>query len=452
VSGNIPRLLLSSFLAGFILWYGVDKLYLTTLGLGAFAVGLAVIVLQVCTVIFEVPAGFISDGWSRRGVLRLSMSFLVAAAVLMGAGQPISDLLGVNVVLGVYLVGVACYGLHVTTWYSTADALMYDTLIEVGDKDADGQPVAATRLCGRLYAVNLAGYAVASLIGGFYARAVYYFLDYYWVFFIAAIPAVIGLGLTWKLQEPSFRQATETPKQSLKQAVASRVALVRQGSGIALASPMIKPLMVVMMLLCSVGAFKEGFGQLFFLRFVPNSLGWLTAPIMASLLFGVFYAVWACGELRAHKYDGRVHRVVVLSTVPMIVVATACVATLVTPWASLVVFGLYLVQAYYAAMLFRQISNEIHKATASDVRDSVMSVQSTIGRLAWCAVLFVVTVLVNRADMIWAVLLVASFALAALIFWIDYRRRTSGTDAVRTQASEHVTQPQLATELVAVEG
>jgi MFS family permease len=434
----------SSFLAGFILWYGVDKLYLSTLGYGALAVGLAVIVLQVVAVVFEVPAGFISDGWSRTRVLRFSMSFLVAAALLMGFAQPLSDLLGLHVTLGVFLLGVVSYGLHVTTFYSTADALVYDTLLEIGEKDDMGQPIAASRLCGRLYAINLAGYAVASLIGGFYARVVHHFLDYYWVFLIAAIPAIIGLVLTWKLQEPSFRKARS--KRSFKEDLTERIAQVREGSKDALASGMIKPLMYVLCLLWSVSAFREGFGQLFFLRFVPDHFVWMTPAVMASLLFGVFYAFWACGELRAYKYDGRVNKIVALSTLPFVGVGVVYMAALAMSWLCWIAFALFMMQAYYGAMLYRQISNEIHKVTTSDVRDSVMSIRSMAGRLVSCAAIVAITLILNYADMVWAVLLVAGFALAALIFWIGYTRQTSRTSEHYAPTTGREAQPQTALE------
>ncbi len=70
MKSQIPKIYLSNFLTGLVFWYGIEKLFMRSIGIDAVGVGIATAVFIGFNLIFDIPAGILADKWSRKGMLR----------------------------------------------------------------------------------------------------------------------------------------------------------------------------------------------------------------------------------------------------------------------------------------------------------------------------------------------------------------------------------------------
>jgi MFS family permease len=396
VSGNIWKLGANSFFAGLVLWYGVEKSYMLSIGITPFFIGIAVVVLQVLNVVLDIPTGLAADHWPRKRVLMGSAVALVTCSVIMALSTG----------LALYCVGVGFYALHVVTAATTSDALVYDTLKE------NQQDHLYSKYGGRVGSLNFFGYAAA----GFVSSWLFGVLDSYRLVYLAAVvPALLCFVLAASLREPQFHR----PVVESDHPVRGMLLEVWQGSRKVAAIGAIRALFTIMCLLWIVEAFKEGFGQLYFLRYaseIPllSHLSALSDPAIVSLLFGCFYGIWALGEWVAHLFVGKMTLLVFGSVIPVVVM---CV---VDSWIGVVAF---MVQAFVSAMLFVHIRADVHDVTPSHIRASVMSVKTFVGRMVSIIALPFVGLAMEHGNAIHGVWVIAPFAVLALVVWLVVGRR-----------------------------
>lgn len=392
---NIPKLCVQSFLAGFVLWYGIEKLFMSEIGISAVGIGVAVLALQACTVVLDIPTGILADLWSRKGVLAVSAVALIASCLVMAVSQS----------LPLYIVGVGLYALHVVTAATTTDAMVYDSLLEMG------RPDAYSKIGGLVGSLSLIGYATASFAGGFLAQ---WLESYRLVYVLAVVPSVINLALVAWLQEPRVHRS-ETLRASCSRAIKD----IFVGSRAIAAVGMLRALIAVMCLLWIVEAFKEGFGQLYFLPYaasLPDGVAtYVSRAAVVGTLWAVFYLIWAFGEYCASMFDAHLSTLIVLSVLPLLAMC------FLDNW-----FGvaLFMVQAFLAGALFVQIQARIHDATPSTIRASVLSVRTFAGRLTTIVVLPLIGLVFDTHGGVWAVRCVSVFGVAALVVWFGYHALT----------------------------
>lgn len=386
---NIRKVQWLYFLSGFVLWYGIEKLYMQSIGITALGIGWAVIVLQLFNVLLDIPTGMLAD-LDRRKTLMLSAASMIACCICMGFAHSI----------WVYLVGVVFYSLHVTTGYNTAEALLYDSLLETNDADN------YDKISGRVFLLYMGGYAVANLFSGLLAQ----WIGFRSVYLLAIAPAVVGAIIAYTMVEPPRHLALSKKDMWQK---------VRTASEALYKIPLLQVLVWVMCLLWIGEAFKEGFGQLYMLRYSSElpfvgALG-LTNTATVGILFALFYGVWALGSNFNHWFRNKLSLLVVLSIVPLV-----AMALIDSPWSIL----LFLIQAFMAGALFIRINTLIQNETPSEVRASVMSVRTFTGRLFTLIPIWAMGWATDHKDVLWAVWIAAAAALVALALWVWYRMRT----------------------------
>ena len=398
---NVRKIQWLYFLSGFVLWYGIEKLYMQSIGITALGIGWAVIVLQVSNVLLDIPTGMLADV-DRRKTLMLSSAAMIACCLCMGLANSI----------WLYLVGVIFYSLHVTTGYNTADALLYDSLLEEhAAKDYD-------KVSGRVFLLYMGGYAVANLFSGLLAQ----WLGFRPVYLLAIAPALVCAVIAYSMVEPIRHRALTKRDMWQKVKVASR-ALYK--------IPLLQVLVWVMCLMWIGEAFKEGFGQLYMLRYTDQlpllgRLG-LSEPAVVGILFALFYGVWALGSNFNYWFRDKLSLLVVLSILPFFVMAFVD-----GPWSIL----MFMVQAFMAGALFIRISVLIQDETPSDVRASVLSVRTFTGRLFTLIPIFAMGWVTDHRSVLWAVWIAALAAAAALVLWIGYCvRARNATSDVRSAAN-----------------
>src|SRR5580698_9034378 len=122
---RIRRLCISNFLTGLVFWYGIEKLFMRSIGIDAVGVGITTAVFLVFNLIFDIPAGILADRWSRKGVLIISALSLAVCSFLLGSSHG----------LLLYAVGELFYGMYIVSTSGTYTAIIYDILHEENRSD-----------------------------------------------------------------------------------------------------------------------------------------------------------------------------------------------------------------------------------------------------------------------------------------------------------------------------
>jgi MFS family permease len=129
----------------FLLYYK-DKMELT---FQDFLFGEAVFALII--ILCEVPTGWLSDKWSRKGTLILGVVTLIIGYSLLLLANSLTDA----------IIAQGTLGVAVALASGTTSALIYDTLLETNDVDQ------YTRIAGKTHGLGLYGMVFASIAGGF---------------------------------------------------------------------------------------------------------------------------------------------------------------------------------------------------------------------------------------------------------------------------------------------
>jgi MFS family permease len=369
---RIQKLYLSNFLTGLVFWYGIEKLFMKSIGIDAFGIGIATAFISIFNLILDIPAGILADKWSRKGMLVVSAIALVATALTLGTSHSLLQ----------YIIGYAFYGINVVATSGTYQAIMYDSLREDGHADL------YSKINGRAYALFLVGAGVANIASGFWAHH----FGYRSTYFISIISCLMNVVVILSIREPAYHKP-EQKEKVIKQLGTVSKEITRM--------KLLRTLAIVMTVLAVVEVFKIDFGQLYMLRYISQ-------PQLIGLLWAAYAFTWALGSAIAHRLKAHLTPLVVATVLPLVFMAFVDNAF------SLVLF---MVQAVAAAALFNQIETRIQDSTPSAVRASVLSLLSVVGRMMSIPASFVLGWLFNAYGAFWALRFVAAVATAVLIFW-----------------------------------
>lgn len=370
---QIHKIYLSNFLTGLVFWYGIEKLFMRSIGIDAVGIGLATAVFLVIHLVLDIPFGILADKWSRKGVLIFSAVALGVSSAILGASHS----------LLMYAVGEVFYGLYIVSTIGTYNAVIYDLLHE------DKKTAEYSKVSGRAYALFLGGAGVANVGSGFLAQH----QGYRFTYFITIISCVLNALVLLTLREPKFHKA-ENKERMLRQLKTATVAIGK--------IKLLRALTVVMALLSAVDIFQSEFGQLYAGRYFSS------AEII-GLFWAMFAFAWSFGSLIAHRLRARLHILVVLSAVPFVAMS------FIDNWFSLVLF---VVQVVAGAALYNQVETRIQENTPSAVRASILSVVSSLGTALSVPVGFLFGWAFRDYNGLFAVRVVAVIAVAMLLFWL----------------------------------
>lgn len=382
---RIQKLYASNLLTGLVFWYGIEKLFMRSIGIDAFGVGVATAFISIFNLVFDIPAGILADKWSRKGMLIVSAIALITASLVLGTSHSLVQ----------YIIGYAFYGITIVATSGTYQAIIYDSLRE------DDQAKHYSKIMGRAFALFLVGTGVADMTSGFIAHH----FGYRATFFITTASCVLNILVILTIKEPSFHRP-EQKENTVKQlgTVSKMLARIKLLRGLA----------IVMSVLAVVEVFKIDFGQLYMLRYVSQ-------PQLIGLLWATYAFTWALGSAVAHRLRAHITALVAATVLPLV-----CMA-FIDNWFSLVLF---MVQAVAAAALFNQIETRIQDSTPSSVRASVLSVLSVVGRTVSIPASFVLGWLFNAYGAYWALRFVAGVAACVLCYWLWASRSLKADQAV----------------------
>jgi MFS family permease len=376
MQSNITKLYLSNFLTGFVFWYGIEKLFMQSIGLDAAAIGV-IAAFGIGIVAFgDIPSGILADAWSRKGTLMLSAACLGGSSLILGLSHGFNQ----------YICGYLFYSLYVVATSGTYQAIMYDTLHELGRSQHYSQ------VAGRSYALFLAGAGLGDIIGGFVGQH----FGLVTPFLVSVLPCLLNIVVMASLVEPVFHKA-EHKERLLKQLTG----VVKQIA----AEPLLRVLAIVLSLFWVIEMFKLDFGQLYLLRYVSS------LPVMGSL-WALYAFVWAGGSLLAHRFKRHLTWLIVAATVPIVLMAA------VDHWVAIVFL---FVQIFAMGALQNQIETKVQAATPAVVRASVLSVLSFMGRFITIPASIGMGWVFQHYGVMTAVSLTATVAVGILVFWFVSR-------------------------------
>lgn len=393
INSRIFKIYLSNFLVGFIFWYGIEKLFMASIGISAAGIGIAAAFFLGASLIFEIPSGVLADKWSRKGML-------VASSLLLGLS---SIVFGISNGLFVFIIGEVFYGLYIATMSGTYQALIYDILSE--EKISNQY----SRVAGKAFALFLFGSAVADFASGFLANQI----GFRSVFFISAVSCILNIMVMLSIREPKIHKIEQKHKilPSLKHAL---IDIYKNN--------LLRSLTIIMSVLAVMELFKAEFSQLYMIRYVSSME-------LIGILWAVYALTWALGSLIAHRFRTRLDGLVVLTILPYIVMS------FVDNWFSIVLF---MFQTVVSAVLINQIETRVQENTPSSSRASVMSVLSSLGRAISIPSSFLIGWIISTYDVLWAVRFVATLGVVILIYWLISRRNINQKSEVSIIASPSI--------------
>jgi MFS family permease len=282
---NIHRLYLSNFLTGLVFWYGIEKLFMQSIGINAIGIGAATAAVTIFLVLFDIPAGILADKWSRKGMLILSALALAICSFILGSSKGLTT----------YIIGDLFFGLYVVSTSGTYGAIMYDTLHEEEKTDH------YSKINGIAYGLFLAGAGVGNVASGFLSHHYSYSTAYYLTIISCLLNIVVILGI----KEPTFHK-TLNKERILRQIGVTLLSISKVR--------LLRSLTIVLTLLSIAELFKLEFGQLYMLRYV-------TAPQAVGILWAIYAFAMSISSLIAHKLRSHLNLLVVFASIPYILMS-----------------------------------------------------------------------------------------------------------------------------------
>lgn len=364
---------ISNFLTGLVFWYGIEKLFMKSIGIDAVGVGFATAFLLTFNLIADIPSGILADRWSRKGMLMVSAASLAICAIILGTANG----------LPAYILGYLFYGINVVATSGTYQAIIYDILHEEGRSDQ------YSKIMGRAYGLFLVGAGVANILSGFIASS-YGFRS---VFFFTLISCIANLIILAGVNEPTFHKA-EKKENILRQVGDASRAILRL--------KVLRSLTILLTVFAVAEMFKQDFGQLYMLRYVSQ-------PQIIGLLWAGYAFTWGLGSVIAHRFKTRLNLLIWCAVTPLVLMS------FIDSWISLVIF---MFQAVAAAAMINQIDTRIQDATPSAVRASVMSVLSSLGRAICVPASFVIGWLIRDYGALAALRFVTLLVVMVFIYYL----------------------------------
>lgn len=186
----LQKLQIIYFLVGMMFFYGIEQLFMDRYLGTRSARGYATIVFALSLLLFDVPTGVVADRVGRKVCLIASAMIQMVSLIVLGMSNS----------LGIYLLGIAMFGLQMGLFNGAAQAFLYDWLAD------NNQTKLYAKYQGAMYARFLIGAGIANIGSGLTAHA--------WglrtAYFASIIPSLIALTVIARLKESVFEKKPES--------------------------------------------------------------------------------------------------------------------------------------------------------------------------------------------------------------------------------------------------
>ena len=371
--GNIIKLYIANFFIGLIFWYGIEKLFMLSIGIDAVGIALVISVLLAFNFLFDIPSGILADRWSRKGTLVVGLLSMIVCCLILGSANS----------LAMYIVGYGIfYGIYVVATSGTLASIVYDLLHQ------DGKSQEYSKVIGQMNAMYLGGIVVAETLSGFLAHQ----FDFRFTYFLTIASCVVAIAILATVKESKFHKDAQH-ENAFKQLAGATKTIAQ--------SKMIRTLIIILSALTIVQMFKNSFGQLYLGRYVSDIE-------IIGLLWAGGALMWAIGNLVAHLFRTWLNMLIVLNVAPLVLMA------FIDSWFAI---ALFMIQHIAMGAFFNQTETRIQEATPSSVRSSVLSVLSSFGRAVIIPASFAIGWVIKEYDVFWALRVVTIVAVLTLLFW-----------------------------------
>lgn len=192
-SALIRRLLpvfLAKFFRNLVFWYGIEKLFMTTIGYNDVTIGMMAAVYSAISILADAPSGILADRWSRKGVIVLATISLGLSGVTGWLAHDVTS----------FLISAVLWGLFDAFASSTDSSQLYDILLE-----EQGHADNFQKILGRYEAVGGVALILGSIIGGYIGQ----YLGLREAFLWSVVPALVAIVLTLTIKDSQVQHEQE---------------------------------------------------------------------------------------------------------------------------------------------------------------------------------------------------------------------------------------------------
>ncbi len=328
------KLIISNFLNGFIFWYAVEKLFMSSIGISVGQVGLVTSFLFLSIFIFDIPSGILADRWSRKGTAVIGAVFSALASLVLGLSAGI----------GVFIAGYILHGIFVSALSGTYSAMMYDSII---DCSASLKKKIFTIMQGRLQFAYLGGVTLGNITGSVLARD--YSLNT--LFFISIIPALLNVALLLGLEEEG------------KHSLGKRDKGIRKTLNLPQKS---RYWLAVFLTFAILTQFRNDYFQLFTVEIGVSD------AFDVGMIWTVLIVLVAMGSLYAHRLSAYFKEIVVLIPILFII-------SIIGGWLGLLILGIAgALLGAISVLLSERLNSTFPSSRRSILLSTISSIKSIV--------------------------------------------------------------------------
>lgn len=369
----------ATFLQGLALWVPIEKLFMTTIGFDAAAIGVMAAAYALIVPIFEVPSGILADRWSRRGVLIIGVSAALTSVVVGGLSQNVTT----------YIVSAMFLGVFFAMQSGTLESIVYDTVLEETGGSDDFE-----RLVGRVRLIESVALVSSALVGGAIAEVAPLRLTY----FLTA-PLLVAAGvILLTFREPSLHKVEEAQPLRHQVATTYRTLLQRGRLRLVVALTVLGSLLMQGML---------EFGPL-----------WLIALAVPAFWYGPHWAGLTAALGLGALLGPRGWMTRRSTAVGLAATTVGCCVVLILSRAAVLVVIAQIVLTLVVVAVSIPVMRQLHDAVPSAVRAGVASGVGTLTWLVFVPFALTIGVVSDRsgvADAGWLLLAVGGLAGVLMI-------------------------------------
>jgi MFS family permease len=258
------------FLQHYGVWYAIEKLRESAIGMTPAAITGATCVYIAVFTLGCIPAGYFADRWSRKGILAVGGVLMMGASAVCGLAEG----------WWVYTAGLGLWGLFLACYLGTPDSGVYDTVLEACGSDELYQ-----RCYGRVNQARM----TSMLAGAATTTAAVHVMSLRTAYFVTVPVTALSLVTLWLWREPTLHKHGEMTRPGLH--------LAKMRAALTTGPPMTA--VAVVLLSCTAGwLILTEFLQLWWLGRVGT--GWF-GPLFMLLFGGAALVSGVAGKVPARR-------------------------------------------------------------------------------------------------------------------------------------------------------
>lgn len=348
LQSNIWKFYLFDIFGGMLFAVPIMALFWQENGLNLTQIMLLQSLFSLAMVVLEVPTGYLADVYGRSRMLLISGICLTASISVYSIGTDFLSFLSAELL---FALGLSLYS-------GTSSAFVYDTLVELHQENE------YRRVWGRAKFYGLLAMAFSQIIGGFVGQ-----LHLRWAFYLSIPSYLLLIPLALSFHEPKRHKLIVKKSHFQKLRTILKHILVK--------STHLRWLIVFFAAVTAL-----------------NSAGlWLYQPYLKltgveityfGILFASFQLVAAVSSHSAHAIEAKLGaRSSLLLFVPLIVLGYFLVTHVVFLYSFVFIYLFQFVRGFSEPVF----SDYVNKLTTSDIRATVLSVESLFNRLLYAIII-----------------------------------------------------------------